>query len=185
MKLKIALLIVGVICGLFVLKVYGAITAPDLQCTKIHETSTRIPKDLTTAEGLFELGNYHYDLGKCKEAIDDYSKALQLNPQFTRAYNNRAYTNMRLHNYKDALRDLDTAIAQDPTYVTALMNRGDMYNYYYKIDRQKAIADYNRVIAIDKEKDASGSVCGHKSMAETNGIIPLAILKVITHTDCK
>jgi hypothetical protein len=40
--------------------------------------------------------------------------------------------------YADALPALDRAIALRPTYVNALMNRGDIYNFYYQIDRARA-----------------------------------------------
>ncbi len=89
-----------------------------------------------------------------------------------------------MRNYKSAITDLNKAIEIDPNYVTAFMNRGDIYNYYYAIDRQKSIADYDRVIKLGVDKDQSKSVCGHKAMAETNNMVPLAILKLLTNTAC-
>lgn len=157
---------------------------PDRYCLEIHATNSQLPKTLITAQDFFDLGNYLYDMGNCKSAVTAYEKAIQLDPNLTKAYNNRAYTNMRLHNYKDALDDLNVAIFQDPDYIAARMNRGDIYNYYYAIDRQKAIADYNKVIALGKDKDLSNSVCGHKAMAQTNNMIPLAFLKIFTDTSC-
>jgi len=77
---------------------------------------------------------------------------------------------MRLRNYKDALTDLDKAIRLNPDYINALMNRGDIRNYYYQIDRQAAIADYRRVIALtDSNTRQQTSVCGHLLLAEHNG----------------
>jgi tetratricopeptide (TPR) repeat protein len=58
--------------------------------------------------------------------------------QTAEAYNNRAYTYMTIRDYADALPDLDQATALRPTYVNALMNRGDIYNFYYQIDRARA-----------------------------------------------
>jgi len=186
MRLKFVLLLAVVLFGmLFALKVYGAITAPDTYCQKSHTTSSFPPKNLKTAQDFFDLGNYDFDSGDCVQAVVAYTQSISLDSTRATTFNNRAYANMRLHNYSAALSDLNTAITLNPTYVTALMNRGDIYNYYYARDRQKAISDYNTVIALGKEKDKSGSVCGHKAMAETNGLIPLAILKVITHADCK
>ena len=65
-----------------------------------------------------------------------------------------------------ALPDLDQAIALRPNYVNALMNRGDIYNYYYDIDYDKAVADYDRVLALDPEHT---SVCGHRLLAQNHG----------------
>jgi hypothetical protein len=74
---------------------------------------------------------------------------------------------MRQQDYAAALPDLDRAIALRADYVNALMNRGDIHNYYYAIDRQRAVADYDRVIALG---GASGtSVCGHRMLAYNDG----------------
>ena len=45
--------------------------------------------------------------------------------------------------YAPALADLDRAIQIRPNYVNALMNRGDIYSYYYSIDYGRAVADYD------------------------------------------
>ena len=183
MKIIIAIALLVVI-SLWFGKAYGFISAPDTQCTQSHETKSTPPENTITAQDYFNMGNYQYDIGDCIQAVVSYTQAVQLDPNFSRAYNNKAYTEMRMHKYNAALGDLNSALAIDPDYVTALMNRGDIHNYYYAIDRQKAIADYNRVIELGKNKDMSGSVCGHKAMAQTNNMIPLAFMKIVTHTDC-
>ena len=131
------------------------------------------------------MGNYFYDLGNCKQAVDDYSVAIDLNAEYAQAYNNRGYTYMRLRNYKNALPDLDKAIALNPNYIQALMNRGDIHNYYYNIDRKAALVDYKNVISLGGVHNTS--VCGHKAMAETNNIVPLALLNFILYINptCK
>ncbi len=185
MKIKILVFVIVLVLLIGAAKAYGLINTPDRQCLTFHTTTSKQPTQLKTAQDFFALGNYQYDIGNCLQAIVSYTQAIQLDPNFAEAYNNRAYTYMRLRNYKDALLDLDQAIAINPQYVEALMNRGDIYNYYYTIDKQKALADYHNVVALGKEKDKSGSVCGHIAMAETNGMIPLAFLKVFTNTTCK
>jgi hypothetical protein len=77
--------------------------APDTQCTSIHKTTIKPPVNLKTASDFFESGNYEYDLGNCTNAIVDYTKAISLNKSFALAYNNRAYTYMRMQMYKNAL----------------------------------------------------------------------------------
>ena len=176
--------IAAVVFGLLIVfKLYGVITAPDNQCTRPHTSTSKAPEKLETATDYYNLGNYHYDIGDCKQAVDDYTKSITIDPNFAKAYNNRAYTNMRMHNYKEALPDLDKAIKLNPNYVQARMNRGDIHNYYYQIDRNMAIEDYNKVISLGATHDTS--VCGHKAMAETNNIIPLAFLRSASRADCK
>jgi len=73
---------------------------------------------------------------------------------------------MAKQDYASALPDLDRAIALRPDYVNALMNRGDIYNYYYNIDYDKAIADYDRVMVLPH---AHTSLCGHRLLAQHHG----------------
>jgi len=172
------ILIVCLLIFLLILKVYGALQGSDLQCSSTHFTTSSAPKDPKSAEEFFALGNYDYDIGKCQDAVVAYTKALQLDPQFTQVYNNRAYTQMRLRNYTDAMNDLNKVLSIRPNYTLALINRGDLYNYYGPIiDRKKAIDDYQKAISLGAVHDTS--VCGHLAMAQTNNLVPLAILKFI------
>jgi tetratricopeptide (TPR) repeat protein len=165
--LLVAIFII-VLIGFLGFKFLNSINIPDTQCTTSHVSNSLLPKSLITADDYFNQGNYDYDIGKCKQAIVDYSKAIQLNTNFPEAYNNRAYTYMRMQNYKNALPDLNKALKLRPDYIHALMNRGDLYNYYGpKINRQKAIADYNKVIALGGTHGTS--VCGHLFLAIHNG----------------
>jgi tetratricopeptide (TPR) repeat protein len=139
-----------------------------MQCISTHTTTTNPPTNQTTATDYFAQGDYDYDSGNCQQAVVDYTKAIMLNPNYPQAYNNRAYTNMRMRNYSAALSDLDKALELKPDYIQALMNRGDIHNYYYHIDRQSAIADYKKVIALGGNQNET-SVCGHLFLAKHNG----------------
>lgn len=165
----ISLLFFIFLIGLIAAGIYSTSNQVDIQCSSIHRVNSTAPTSLKTAMDYFIEGNYDYDTGNCQKAISDYTIAIELSPNYVEAYNNRAYTNMRLRNYKDALSDLDQAISLNPNYVNALMNRGDIHNYYYQIDRQSAIADYKKVIMLDINRDLSKSVCGHLFLAEHNG----------------
>jgi tetratricopeptide (TPR) repeat protein len=163
-----AALIVGIfLLGLLVFQLYKDATAPDAQCSAIHMTTTRPPVHLTTATDYFDKGNYDYEIGNCIEAVSDYTTSVLLDPTYAQAYNNRAYTYMRMRNYPDALVDLDRALTINPNYIQALMNRGDIHNYYYAIDRLSAVADYEKVMALGATKGTS--VCGHLFLAVHNG----------------
>ena len=76
---------------------------------------------------------------------------------------------MKLEDYAPALADLNEAIRLRPDYVYALLNRGDIYNYYYDINYDLAIADYDRAIAADPSIRDSTSVCGHRAVANLRG----------------
>ena len=118
-----------------------------------------------TAQDFLNDGDLAFGRGACDEAIADYSRAIQLDPTIAEAYNNRAYVYMAEQQFALALPDLDRAIALRPDYVNALMNRADIHNFYYAIDRQSAIADYDRIIQLGAG-EAAGSVCGHRYQAQ-------------------
>lgn len=156
----------------------SAAAQTDTQCTTAHPAESVPPVSLVTAQDYLALGDYDYERGDCEKAIDDYSHALAIDPGFAAAYNNRAYTAMRRQDYAAALVDLDRAIDLRPDYVAALMNRGDIYNYYYAIDRQRAVADYDRVIAAGGRR--ATSVCGHRLLATHGGWSPGVLADLLT-----
>jgi|SRR5579859_1372764 len=135
----------------------GAVNAasqPDTQCTSVHTPTVSPPERLVSATDYLVLGDDDYDRDACALAIADYTRA------------------------SAALSDLDRAIALHPDYSNALMNRGDIYNYYYDIDRARAIADYDRVIALGQKPHTS--VCGHRLLAYFNGWNAGVVLNIIT-----
>jgi len=135
-------------------------------CGSNSQPTTAPPDQLVTAADYLAQGDYDYDQGNCAGAIAAYSRAVALDPESAEAYNNRAYTYMAQQDYASALPDLDIAIELRPDYVNALMNRGDIHNYYYDINYAKAIADYDRVLALPH---AHTSVCGHRLLAQHHG----------------
>lgn len=82
---------------------------------------------------------------KCR--INNYTKALQINPKYVDAYNNRGliYKNMGLTEM--ALADYSRAIEFSPNYALVYINRGALYEFEknYKL----AINDYSQSIAIN------------------------------------
>lgn len=170
---------------LFCIAAYKSSKIPDTWCSNIRNSTSYPPAILKTSMDYFEKGNYDYDTGRCKEAITDYTKSIELNSKYPQVYNNRAYTYMRIQDYKDALVDLEKALTLNPNYINALMNQGDIYNYYSEIDKPKAIADYEKIISI--AGTTGTSVCGHLAMAKHNGwnltsffIIPFEVINCRT-----
>jgi len=173
----------ALVCSLLCILLYVVYTGlqPDKQCLTTHETTTKPPKQLKTAQDYFDLGNYNYDRGQCNQAVLNYSLAITFDPKFDRAYNNRAYTYMRMQNYPPALADLNQAIAINPNYIQALMNRGDIYNYYYHIDRKKALKDYDKILSLRYDTEKNETLCGHRLLAKTNGWTLSTLVALMTH----
>lgn len=168
-KFSFFVVLVVAVLGLSSFSIYKSYVEPDAQCLATHKATTVPPKQLKTATDFFIQGDYEYESGDCKKAIESYANATKLNPKLAEAYNNRAYTNMRMQNYAEALTDLDKALKIRPNYVNALMNRGDIYNYYFKIDKNKALADYDKVLSLGPDVYLNTNLCGHRLLAINNG----------------
>lgn len=167
-SLLITAVIMVALLGLLASALYKSATAPDMWCSKTNEVTSNPSATLTSAMDYFQQGNYDYDTGNCPKAITDYTASIKYDPAYPQAYNNRAYTYMRMRDYSSALPDLDKALSLKPDYIQALMNRGDIHNYYYAIDRESAIKDYKKAKALGAIQTET-SVCGHLFLAKHNG----------------
>jgi len=109
---------------------------------KYEKTSTAL-----TAEEYFYRGYEKVKLKDYYSAIEDYSKALELNPNYTDAFNNRGNAKFKLKDYYSAISDYSKAIELEPNYSKVYRNRGDMK--FILEDFYGAISDYNKAIELD------------------------------------
>jgi protein O-mannosyl-transferase len=65
--------------------------------------------------------------GNYERAIEDYDKAIKINPVYAKSYYNRALSYGNLGDHKRALADFDRSIKNDPKFVAAYYNRGMAY----------------------------------------------------------
>ncbi len=80
-----------------------------------------------TPSNAFEYGRragLFIDQGMRKEALADYSKAIELDPTNVWAWSNRGITRVQEGDLAGARADLDKAEALDPTYVQIFIGRG-------------------------------------------------------------
>jgi tetratricopeptide (TPR) repeat protein len=89
-----------------------------------------------------ELGQYQY-----QHSIEEYNKAIRLNPDDSLAYYNRAAAYAKIGQLQNAIRDYNKAISLKPDYIEAYNNRGNIYGQHgqYKM----AIEDFNKIIVLD------------------------------------
>jgi tetratricopeptide (TPR) repeat protein len=81
---------------------------------------------MTPAEGAalaYSRGRKLMEESKFSEAAEEFTKAVLLDPKFTLAFNARAYANIRLKRYHEAIADLDQALTLNPYYANAYQNR--------------------------------------------------------------
>jgi tetratricopeptide (TPR) repeat protein len=86
------------------------------------------------------------DIGKFHEAIEDYTKAISLDPSYSRAYASRSAVFRNMGQFERAIKDLDKAITLEPSAST-YYTRGVVFERTGQIDR--AIRDYEQAIALN------------------------------------
>jgi hypothetical protein len=72
-------------------------------------------------------GIAYADLGNYRQAIDDYSRAIELKPDYAEVYNYRGKAYYGLSNYRQTIDDYGRAIEIKPDYTEAYINRGAVY----------------------------------------------------------
>jgi len=77
-----------------------------------------------TAEEYFEKGNAKIDKTDYRGAIQDYNKAIELNPNHANAYFARGLAKRKLGDYRGAIQDFDKTIELDSDLAPAYANRG-------------------------------------------------------------
>jgi tetratricopeptide (TPR) repeat protein len=115
-------------------------------CLKIIEdvTGQKIKSD--TAIHIFK-GTAYANRGMIDDAITECSKAIEINPRYAKAYNNRGIAYYYKGQYDRAIQDYSKAIEINPMYAEAYMNQGTAYYHKGKYDR--AIQDYSKAIEIN------------------------------------
>jgi len=96
------------------------------------------------AEKAMEAGTAFEAKGQFKEALAEYSRAIELSPMNTDGYYNRALIYQKQGDSKAALADFDKITQINPNYAEPYYGRGEIYEA--KGQRDKAIAEYTKAI---------------------------------------
>jgi tetratricopeptide (TPR) repeat protein len=150
-------------------------TFEDRLTETIKEDSTMLYPYLERALQRFEGGYY-------KGAIDDYSKALEIDPNDEEIWLGRGLAREKVKDFEGAFSDYTHAIDIKEDFFKAWINRG---NVLFKLERYKDAIDdfnvaliyqsnyapaiYNRAMAKMKLKDKQGA-CGDLKLAEGLGM---------------
>ena len=89
---------------------------------KISEELKKLP--ILEEQDYFYSANVLLKLRRFSECIEDYSKALELNPDNAITLNNRGYAYNNIGLYKEAINDCDKSLALDPKFSYPYNNRG-------------------------------------------------------------
>jgi tetratricopeptide (TPR) repeat protein len=94
--------------------------------------------------GVDHWQNHEYD-----QAVSEFTRAIQINPEYAEAYNSRGITYRDKNEYELAIEDYNKAIEINPQYAEAFNNRGNAYEGKGEYDQ--AISNYNTAIEINPE----------------------------------
>ena len=107
----------------------------------------RQEKNQLTAWDYWRQGEDFYNSTQYQDAIESYTKAIELEPGNALFYNDRgcAYENMNIHD--KAIEEYETAIDLNPNDAIFYCNRGDAYSNLGSYD--KAFNDYKKALQLD------------------------------------
>ncbi len=92
----------------------------------------------------YDRGNTHFNAGQYDQAVAEYSKAIELSPQYVDAYNNRGVIYKRTGRYELAIADFTKGIALAPKDIDLYSNRASVY----WLQKNWAAADIDYAAAI-------------------------------------
>ena len=119
----------------------------DLAKASITQANTGV--NINSAEHYLSQGILYYESGDEKRAIQSFTQAIEINPQYVDAYVGRAIVNNNNENYKRALEDCNQALKLNSQRDAAYMHKGSAL---YKMgDNQGAIAAHNQAIKLNPQ----------------------------------
>jgi tetratricopeptide (TPR) repeat protein len=110
------------------------------------------PAPAPEAEDYYAGGLRKHHQGDSDGAIADYTRAIELNPKYVEAYNNRGAEKLKKGDFDGAITDCNRAIELDPEHANAYAIRA--YARDKTGDSDGAMADLGRAIKLNP-KDAS------------------------------
>jgi tetratricopeptide (TPR) repeat protein len=93
-------------------------------------------------------GSAFYKKGMSDKAIEDYDRAIALDPSYYEAYNNRGTAFLKAGLFDKAIADFDRTISINPEHAAPYVNRGRAYFLLGKY--AGAEEDFNKAISLNK-----------------------------------
>jgi Flp pilus assembly protein TadD len=97
------------------------------------------------------LAGYYQERGRHREAIDEYSKALSIDPTCVKAYNGKGISYDRLSEYAKAVESYQKALALNPKLDYVLNNLG--YSFILQGNYEAAAEAFRKACLINEKDD--------------------------------
>jgi protein O-mannosyl-transferase len=95
----------------------------------------------------WDRGNLRVSLGDFKGALNDFNKAIEINPKISKLYNVRGNVKASLGEMLGAVQDFNKAIEINPNFTEAINTRGSAK--YFLGDKEGAVEDYSKAIVLN------------------------------------
>jgi len=107
------------------------------------------PRTIVSAVAYHNLGTIYTDMGDLSQAMDSFTKAIEINPELAEPYAGRAYIYAEQGLFAEAIGDYTMTIKLEPEHLSAYRSRG--VAFYNMGNNEEAIADIDRALKIDPE----------------------------------
>jgi tetratricopeptide (TPR) repeat protein len=113
----------------------------------LADFETAVTTDPTRWKALHNRGVSYALVGRYEEALNDLTKAIELNGLYVNTWFNRAEVRYELGQYEDAANDYTEVIDRQPDDFGAYTGRG--HSWFRMGEFDKALADYSRSVTLD------------------------------------
>merc|ERR1719327_931989 len=100
---------------------------------------------------LFKRAQTENDISLYPKAIEKYNDAMKRNPKDHVPYSNRAAVYQKLMEWQLALKDADTCIEMDATFIKGWSRKAGIH--YYLKEYHKAMDAYNMILKIEPDNE--------------------------------
>jgi len=111
---------------------------------------THAPVEMSSPIEFFQNGVKHLLAGDIKQGIHDFTKAIELEPNFASAYANRGTALNMIDRFDESIQDFDAAIRIHPAHEEALFGRGIAHMHGQNYSR--AVEDFTACIKLNENK---------------------------------
>lgn len=118
----------------------------------LNEKLTNDRHQLHRSVLLYNMAQVHTQTGMHELAIDHYSAAMQMDPNYSEYYNERGSLHLKLGRLEEAERDYLEAIELSPPYFEVWTNLGNCYRLQGRLD--EAILAFSRALDLKPEQPA-------------------------------